>query len=66
MSFLKRLFCKHKNGEIIRWHYTHGELGSEPAFIEAEVKCNNCGKTFIGELHENMKEFAEKHADKRY
>lgn len=44
LRFFQRLFCKHENAELIRWHWTHGINGNEPAFIEAEYICNKCGK----------------------
>lgn len=65
MRFLKGLFCKHHNREMLRQHYTHGYNGMEPSFIEIEYKCNDCGKVFYQDLHEDMKEFAEKHVDKQ-
>lgn len=64
MNFIKKAFCKHKNKEILRWHYTHGYNVMEPTFIEIEYRCNDCGKIFYQDLHKDMKEFAEKHADK--
>lgn len=66
INFLKRLFCKHKNREMLRWHYTHGYNGMEPSFIEIEYRCNDCEKIFYRALHNNMKEFAKKHENKRY
>lgn len=45
MRILKRLFCKHHNREMLRWHYTHGYNGMEPIFIEIEYKCKDCGKS---------------------
>lgn len=64
MKFLKRLFCKHHNREILRWHYTHGYNGMEPRFIEVEYRCNDCGKIFYQYIHENMNEFEQKYSDK--
>ena len=65
MNILKRLFCNHKNREMLRWHYTHGYNGMEPRFIEIEYKCRDCEKIFYQDLRNNMMEFAEKHADKQ-
>lgn len=64
MNYIKRLFCKHKNREMLRWHYTHGYNGMEPLFIEIEYKCKDCEKILYQYLHKNMEEFADKHADK--
>lgn len=41
----QQLFCKHESAELIRWHWTHGINGNEPAFIEGEYRCYKCGKT---------------------
>lgn len=43
MKILKRLFCKH-DYVINRWHYTHGQCGNEPAYIEGYKVCKHCGK----------------------
>lgn len=66
MNILKRLFCRHKISEMLRWHYTHGYNGIEPSFIEVEYKCNDCGKVFYKYLYNNMKEFEQKYAEKRW
>ena len=42
--FLHQLKCKHYDSELLRWHWTHGPIGNEPAFIEAEYHCTKCGK----------------------
>lgn len=38
MSVLKRLMCRHAYN-IDRWHFTHGQFGNEPAYIEGFKKC---------------------------
>ena len=40
-----KLFCKHKNNRILRWHYVHYP-DYEPIIIEAELFCQDCGKKF--------------------
>ena len=40
---VKRMFCKHEF-KPVRWHWTHGPIGNEPAFVEAEWRCEKCGK----------------------
>ena len=40
---VKRIFCKH-DFKPVRWHWTHGSNGNEPAFVEAEWCCEKCGK----------------------
>ncbi|MBU5486419.1 hypothetical protein KQI86_19140 [Clostridium sp. MSJ-11] len=39
---IRRLKCKH-DMEINRWHWVHYPE-SEPSSVEAEYKCNRCGK----------------------
>jgi len=43
-KFFRQIFCKHYNADLLRWHWTHGPYGNEPAFIEAEYRCKECGK----------------------
>lgn len=40
----KRLFCKHTAADLLSWHWTHGPNGNDPLFIQAEYRCNECGK----------------------
>jgi hypothetical protein len=35
-------FCKHDRYEVISWKYVN--LGKYDQYIEATVKCNDCGK----------------------
>lgn len=44
---LKRILCKISTGHfyrVVKWHYTHGPTGNDPAFIEGIQECLNCGK----------------------
>ena len=43
-NFIKRLFCKHENNEVVCWHWTHGLYDNEIRFLEIQLKCNDCGK----------------------
>lgn len=43
-KFFRQLFCKHADSDLLRWHWTHGPYGNDPAFIEAEYRCKECGK----------------------
>lgn len=45
MILTHQLFCKHKDADLVRWHWTHGPMGNDPASVEAEYRCNDCGKT---------------------
>lgn len=40
----ERLFCRHKDARVTHWVWTHGPNGNDPRYIEARLKCNNCGK----------------------
>ena len=46
IKFIKQLFCRHKSAELNRWHVYHGINGMNPAEIEAEYICKDCGKVF--------------------
>lgn len=67
-DFLKKLFCKHKNNEVVCWHWTHGDSGMEIRFVEAQLKCNDCGKYHFLHIYDWDKcdEFIAKHKDKRW
>ena len=39
---IRQLFCNHKF-KPVKWHWTHGPSGNEPAFVEAEWCCEKCG-----------------------
>lgn len=43
IKFIKQLFCKH-DYVVEKWHYTHGQMGNEPAYIEGFMVCLHCGK----------------------
>ena len=53
----KRTTCNHLNADLLRWHWTHGPNGHDPATVESEYKCQNCGK--IVYLHLDRKESFE-------
>lgn len=46
-EFLRKIFCKHKNSEVICWHWTHGPNGNDTRFLEIQRKCTECGKYFF-------------------
>lgn len=68
MNFFKKLFCKHKNSEVICWHWTHGPNMNEPRFLEIQLKCNNCGKYYFTTIRECMdcNEFISIYKDKQW
>lgn len=43
IKFIKQLLCKHVY-DLNRWHICHGPNGNNPAEIEAEYICSECGK----------------------
>jgi predicted nucleic acid-binding Zn-ribbon protein len=40
---LAQLFCKHQY-TVEKWHWCHGPVGADPAFIEGFEVCPKCGK----------------------
>lgn len=44
MNILKKIFCRHKNNEIICWHWTHGQTANDIRFLEIQKKCKDCSK----------------------
>lgn len=65
-GFLKQLFCKHKNSEVICWHWTHGWNDNEIRFLEIQLKCKNCGKYYFAQIKDwnECDNFISKHKDK--
>ena len=43
IKIIRQLFCKHSY-IIDRWHFTHGQCGNEPRYIEEFEKCLICDK----------------------
>lgn len=44
---IKQLFCRHRNNQVICWHYAHGSNDNEITHIEAQLQCHRCGKYWI-------------------
>lgn len=42
-TIIQRIFCDH-DYKVIRWHWTHGDMGNIPLAMEAQIKCKKCGK----------------------
>lgn len=63
-----RLFCRHKNSEVICWHWTHGYNDNEIRFLEIELKCKDCGRYFFRYIkdYNECKKFIEKYKDNRW
>lgn len=40
---LAQIFCEHQY-TIEKWHWCHGQVGADPAFIEGFQVCPKCGK----------------------
>ena len=68
-ALLNRVICgiiTGHNYSVEKWHFTHGENGNEPAYIEGFFVCLYCGKRkyftvergskFEQYIMENMKE----------
>ena len=67
-EFLKKLFCRHKNSEVVCWHWTHGWNTYETKFIEVQLRCKNCGKYRLAEIRDRNEcyKFIEKYKDKEW
>lgn len=65
---IKQLCCKHKNTEVLCWHWTHGMTGNEIRFLEIQEKCLDCGKGFLKYMRDwgECEKFALSHPDKRW
>lgn len=44
---IMNLFCRHKNSEVVCWHWTHGYNDNDIRFLEIELKCKDCRKYFF-------------------
>ena len=42
-TIMKQMWCNHEFHPV-RWHWTHGPYGNDFGSIEAEWKCEKCGK----------------------
>ena len=75
-NYLKKIFCKHKNNELVCWHWTHGfitnktttTLTSSIGNIEVQYRCEDCGKYYFRHIENWLKceEFATKYKDKQW
>ena len=68
LSTLKQLLCRHKDSEVVCWHWTHGESTYEIRFLEIQLRCKDCGKyhfKYIRDWNECEK-FISKHKNKQW
>ena len=67
MKLFKKLFCRHKNSEVVSWWYwTPSPNGNEIQFLKIQKRCSDCGEcffTYIKNWDERQK-FIEKYPDK--
>ena len=65
---LSKLSCKHKNSEIVCWHWTHGANMNEIRFLEIQLKCNDCGRYYFRYIYDWNKcyKFIDKYKDKEW
>ena len=66
IKFIKQLFCKHYY-VVEKWHYTHGQMGNEPAYIEGFAVCQRCGKEryFAASRDSKLGEYIEQKMEDR-
>lgn len=50
-KFFRQISCNHFDADLIRWHWTHGPMGNDPASVEAECRCNDCEKMVYMHLY---------------
>ncbi len=53
MNFIRKLFCKHKNSEVICWHWTHGPNGNDIRFFGNSEEMPRMRKVFL-HLHKKL------------
>ena len=65
---LKKIFCKHKDNEVICWHWTHGAATNEIRFIEIQLRCKNCDKYHFKNIRDwnECEKFISKNKDKQW
>lgn len=68
LSTLRQLLCKHKNSEVICWHWTHGASTNEIRFLEIQMRCNDCGKYYFRYIRDwnECEKFISKNKDKQW
>lgn len=68
MNFFKKFFYKHKNSEVVCWHWTHGPISNDPIFLEIQRKCLHCGKYYFEHIKDPRKchEFIKMYPDKEW
>lgn len=66
MKLIKRLFCRHRNNDVVCLHCTHGPNANEIRHLEIQLKCNNCGKYHFRYIYnlDKCEAFISKHKDK--
>lgn len=67
-NLLKKIFCRHKNSEVVCWHWTHGPLTNDIRYLEIQFKCNDCGRYYFREIRDwnDCYKFIDKYPDKRW
>lgn len=67
-EFLKKLFCGHRNNEVVCWHWTHGPYGNDPLQLEIQLRCTECGKYHFMHIDDPSRydDFTSKYTDKEW
>lgn len=68
INWIKQLFCKHSNNEVVCWHWIYDADKNETRYVEIQRKCNDCGKyyfTYMNNWDECYK-FIEEYRDKMW
>lgn len=66
-NLFKKIFCEHKNNEVIYWHWVHQINNNDDMVLEIQMRCKYCGKChfrYINSWNECRK-FISEHKDKQ-
>lgn len=67
-ELFRKLFCRHKDNNVICWHWTHGITSHEPPFLEVLLRCKTCGKYQFTTIQDPKRfdEFVSTYAEKEW
>ena len=52
MLNLKKLFCRHKNSEVVCWHWVHCDNSHGVRILEIQSKCHDCGRYYFWYIYQ--------------
>lgn len=68
MLNLKKLFCRHKNSEVVCWHWVHCDNSHGVRILEIQSKCHDCGRYYLWYIYQidECYEFINMYPDKEW